>query len=136
MSINNAINNSANSAAYVPTLTAISNSGTLANVRSAYFSNGVSAGNWVTIISKFTVVPSAISFVTSISIPIGNNFSGSGKANLMGGIIYDNGTNAIIGTIIDADSASGNAVRIQFSVAAGALNIGNTVNISLGYLIQ
>jgi len=147
MATNNALNNIVNgfpivnkneipSAVYIPILTAISNSNSYSNIRSLYYAVGTTAGNVCVISTKFTVVPTAISFVAGISIPVGANFAGAGSANLIGGIIFDTGTNAILGSILDSDSASGDSVRVQFAVSPSALSVSNTVNVSIGYIIQ
>lgn len=138
MATNNAINNRVNNmqGVYVPTLANIAGASSLSNIRSSYGSFGTSSGCLTIISSKFTVVPTAISFTTSISIPLGANFAGSGQANLMGGIIFDSGTNLIVGNILDADSAAGNVIYIQFKVDPSAVSVSNTVNVSLSYLVQ
>lgn len=124
------------SGSYLPTFSGVANIGTFTLLTASYNAPNLIPRNRCSLTAVFTAVPTAISAVFGISIPVGANFTGVGAAQFVGGTAYDTGTQALFTQYRGADSAAGNFIRVAITVPVAAVNVSNTFHVSLEYEIQ
>jgi hypothetical protein len=121
---------------FTPTITnVLGTSGSFTLLYAAYTYGKSAAGNVCVVNVKYQYTPTAVDNFVSITIPIGNNFSGATQANMMGSNCYS--VVPVGGDIYDISSINTQAaVQVTNKSDVAALNVVNTVNLSFSYLIQ
>lgn len=137
VSINSTISTLSPSGTYSPTLTAVTNCGTLSVDKVQYMGAKNTAGSVVMVVLQIQVTPSAISFLFKFDVPVGGLFSASTDAALIGGQIYDTATQLTPGVVRQASGTAGeNTITVQGQVQAGVLGTANTLFVTASYIIQ
>lgn len=124
------------SGTYTPTVANVANFGSFGDEDGSYFTVNNTVGNRCQATVNFTCTPSTISGVFSVSIPIGGNFPGAGKAKFVGGIAYDTGTNAIFCNFRAIESNASNTINAALTTPLGAVGVQIFVQMTFEYEIQ
>jgi hypothetical protein len=124
------------SSVYTPTFSTQAASGTFSNIISCYSATNTNSSSICNVSCKMSYIPSAVVSAFRVSVPIGGLFTGTNKAVLNGGSMYDNATGAITSVLRDITTLNGvNYVVISVNSPAGALGVLNIVNFSFSYII-
>lgn len=122
--------------AYTPTLTAVSNVGTLSLVKAfAPYVLQVS-GSVGTATVQFTCVPSGGTVAVRVDCPVTTNFSSANQCAFVGGSVVNNGT-VDPGIIYDVTAQNGTSqANVLLTIPIGSIGQTYTVNVTFTFQIQ